>query len=70
MPAPRPYDSVTISNWFAGALDYNDIPYRTFGGRFAEVMRYGENPHQSAAFYKTGEARPGVATATQIQASR
>ncbi len=60
------YDS-TISNWFAGALDYNDIPYRTFGGRLAEVMRYGENPHQWAAFYKTADTRPGVATATQIQ---
>ena len=30
-------------------------------------MRYGENPHQSAAFYRTGEARPGVATARQLQ---
>jgi len=60
------YDSV-ISNWFARTLDYNDIPYRTFGGRLAEVMRYGENPHQWAAFYKTADARPGVATATQLQ---
>jgi phosphoribosylaminoimidazolecarboxamide formyltransferase / IMP cyclohydrolase len=60
------YDSV-ISNWFAQALGYNDIPYRTFGGRLAEVMRYGENPHQWAAFYTTGETRPGVATATQLQ---
>jgi phosphoribosylaminoimidazolecarboxamide formyltransferase/IMP cyclohydrolase len=30
-------------------------------------MRYGENPHQWAAFYKTADARPGVATATQLQ---
>ena len=30
-------------------------------------MRYGENPHQSAAFYRTAEARPGVATARQVQ---
>jgi phosphoribosylaminoimidazolecarboxamide formyltransferase/IMP cyclohydrolase len=30
-------------------------------------MRYGENPHQWAAFYATGEPRPGVATATQLQ---
>ncbi|MFT7757123.1 UNVERIFIED_CONTAM: bifunctional phosphoribosylaminoimidazolecarboxamide formyltransferase/IMP cyclohydrolase, partial [Salmonella enterica subsp. enterica serovar Enteritidis] len=28
---------------------------------------YGENPHQSAGFYLTGEKRPGVATATQLQ---
>ena len=30
-------------------------------------MRYGENPHQWAAFYATGEQRPGVATARQVQ---
>jgi phosphoribosylaminoimidazolecarboxamide formyltransferase / IMP cyclohydrolase len=60
------YDSV-ISNWFAGTLGYNDIPYRSFGGKLAEVMRYGENPHQWAAFYTNGDKRPGVATATQLQ---
>src|SRR3546814_9822823 len=30
-------------------------------------LRYGENPHQQAAFYVTGEKRPGVATAQQLQ---
>ena len=60
------YDS-TISNWFARSLGYNDIPYRSFGGKLAEVMRYGENPHQWAAFYTNGDKRPGVATATQLQ---
>ena len=30
-------------------------------------MRYGENPHQSAAFYKTGKEKFGVATAKQLQ---
>ena len=30
-------------------------------------MRYGENPHQSAAFYAGGLARPGVADARQLQ---
>jgi phosphoribosylaminoimidazolecarboxamide formyltransferase/IMP cyclohydrolase len=60
------YDSV-ISGWFAQALDYPEIPYRSFAGRLKEVMRYGENPHQWAAFYTTGEQRPGVATARQVQ---
>ncbi len=60
------YDS-TIANWFARTLDYNDVPYRSFGGQLREVMRYGENPHQWAAFYANGETRPGVATATQLQ---
>ena len=37
------------------------------GGRRAQALRYGENPHQSAAFYVSGDARPGVATAVQHQ---
>ena len=50
--------------------DYDDIPYRSFAGQLREVMRYGENPHQWAAFYATGEQRPGVATARRCRASR
>ena len=33
-------------------------------------MRYGENPHQHAGFYKTSSSRPGVATAKQIQGKK
>jgi len=33
-------------------------------------LRYGENPHQSAAFYRTGDLRPGVATARQVQGKK
>jgi phosphoribosylaminoimidazolecarboxamide formyltransferase/IMP cyclohydrolase len=40
---------------------------RTVGGTLAQTLRYGENPHQQAAFYTDGSARPGVATATQHQ---
>jgi phosphoribosylaminoimidazolecarboxamide formyltransferase/IMP cyclohydrolase len=32
-----------------------------------QPLRYGENPHQSAAFYKMPGERPGVASARQIQ---
>ena len=60
------YDAV-ISSWFASTLNYQDMPYRSFSGHLKEVMRYGENPHQWAAFYTTGEQRPGVATAQQLQ---
>jgi phosphoribosylaminoimidazolecarboxamide formyltransferase/IMP cyclohydrolase len=60
------YDA-TISNWFAGEIGFADMPYRSFSGQLKEVMRYGENPHQWAAFYTTGERRPGVATARQVQ---
>ena len=41
--------------------------FRAFGGRLAEALRYGENPHQSAAFYRAPEQRSGVATARQVQ---
>jgi phosphoribosylaminoimidazolecarboxamide formyltransferase/IMP cyclohydrolase len=60
------YDAV-ISGWFAQTLGYDDVPWRSFAGTLSEVMRYGENPHQWAAFYKTGDKRPGVATARQVQ---
>ena len=33
-----------------------------------QALRYGENPHQAAAFYKTGDARPGVASAHSSRA--
>lgn len=60
------YDAA-ISNWFAKALDYPELPHRSFSGKLNEVMRYGENPHQWAAFYSDGSDRPGVATADQMQ---
>lgn len=60
------YDSA-ISGWFAQELAIEAPTYRAFGGELAEVMRYGENPHQKAGFYKTASTRQGVATAVQIQ---
>ena len=60
------YDAA-ISNWFADAIEETTPAYRAVGGKLAEAMRYGENPHQSAAFYVTGEKRFGVATARQVQ---
>jgi phosphoribosylaminoimidazolecarboxamide formyltransferase / IMP cyclohydrolase len=60
------YDAA-ISNWFANALGNTTPDYRALGGKLAEPMRYGENPHQWAAFYRTPEQRPGVATARQLQ---
>jgi len=64
------YDSA-VSSWLADQLaESGDAgpPRRvTFAGRLRQELRYGENPHQEAAFYVTGEARFGVATATQLQ---
>lgn len=60
------YDAM-ISNWFAEALSIDTPRHRVIGGVLKEEMRYGENPHQTAGFYVTGENRPGVATATLLQ---
>jgi phosphoribosylaminoimidazolecarboxamide formyltransferase/IMP cyclohydrolase len=60
------YDAA-IANWFARELADPAPDYRTFGGRLVEKLRYGENPHQSAAFYRTPDVRFGVATARQVQ---
>jgi phosphoribosylaminoimidazolecarboxamide formyltransferase/IMP cyclohydrolase len=60
------YDAA-ISNWFAGELGEIAPDYRAFGGRLIEKLRYGENPHQAAAFYRTPDARFGVSTARQAQ---
>jgi phosphoribosylaminoimidazolecarboxamide formyltransferase / IMP cyclohydrolase len=59
------YDSA-IAAWFAERRG-EAFPRRlTVAGALRQTLRYGENPHQSAAFYATGD-RPGVATATQLQ---
>jgi phosphoribosylaminoimidazolecarboxamide formyltransferase/IMP cyclohydrolase len=60
------YDAA-ISAWFAEALEIENPAWRAFGGKLESVMRYGENPHQQAGFYLTGDRRPGVATARQLQ---
>jgi len=60
------YDAA-ISNWFADTLADPAPELRAFGGRLIQTLRYGENPHQSAAFYRTPARRAGVATARQVQ---
>jgi phosphoribosylaminoimidazolecarboxamide formyltransferase/IMP cyclohydrolase len=60
------YDAA-ISNWFAGQIGEASPAFRGVGGALAQTLRYGENPHQTAAFYSTPENRPGVASARQVQ---
>ena len=60
------YDAA-VSTWMAGALDEATPRRRVFAGQLAQGLRYGENPHQSAAFYTDGSDVPGVATAQQHQ---
>ena len=60
------YDSA-IASWFA-AQQGEAFPERlTIAAERVQVLRYGENPHQKAAFYADGSKRPGVATARQVQ---
>jgi phosphoribosylaminoimidazolecarboxamide formyltransferase/IMP cyclohydrolase len=60
------YDAA-IATWFAAETGQTTPVWRTFSGRLAEKLRYGENPHQGGALYRTGDKRPGVASARQIQ---
>ncbi len=60
------YDAA-ISNWMADAIGEAAPDYRAFGGSLKQTLRYGENPHQIASFYVTGENRPGVSNAEQLQ---
>jgi phosphoribosylaminoimidazolecarboxamide formyltransferase/IMP cyclohydrolase len=60
------YDAA-IGSWFADVLD-EPFPERiVMAGELRQELRYGENSHQSAAFYTNSENRPGIATATQLQ---
>jgi len=60
------YDAA-VSAWMAEALNEEAPRRRAFAGTLAQTLRYGENPHQKAAFYTDGTDRPGVATAVQHQ---
>lgn len=60
------YDAA-ISNWFNRQLEIEAPDFRAFGGKLIQSLRYGENPHQTAAFYATPDKRPGVSTARQLQ---
>jgi phosphoribosylaminoimidazolecarboxamide formyltransferase/IMP cyclohydrolase len=60
------YDAA-VSGWMAGAIGETTPRRRAFAGTLAQRLRYGENPHQRAAFYVDGSGRPGVATAAQLQ---
>jgi len=60
------YDA-QISGWFAQQLADPAPTFYAQGGSLKQSLRYGENPHQQAAFYGDGSNRAGVATARQVQ---
>ncbi|MCP4935396.1 MAG: bifunctional phosphoribosylaminoimidazolecarboxamide formyltransferase/IMP cyclohydrolase [bacterium] len=66
------YDGA-ISNWMGAVLEHKEgkaigFP-RTFSVQYTktQTMRYGENPHQDAAFYAGGGTEASVSTAEQLQ---
>lgn len=63
------YDS-NIASWFVSQMeeDYGYPRRISFSGSLKQSLRYGENPHQSAALYTVDDStRPGAAQAAQIQ---
>jgi phosphoribosylaminoimidazolecarboxamide formyltransferase / IMP cyclohydrolase len=64
--ATAAYDAA-VAEWMARENGETFPETFVVAGRLAARLRYGENPHQAGAFYRTGEPRPGVATARQIQ---
>lgn len=62
------YDTA-IANWFSSAGSKQGFGERfLYSGKRVETLRYGENPHQSAAFYRDQAAGKGsLANARQLQ---
>lgn len=64
------YDAA-IAGWFMSQplVSAETQPAKTFAvtGTLKQTLRYGENPHQSAALYADGAVRAGVMSAKQIQ---
>jgi phosphoribosylaminoimidazolecarboxamide formyltransferase/IMP cyclohydrolase len=62
------YD-VAVATWFGQELAPDEDWWPPFAGlalERAEILRYGENPHQKAALYVDRDAAPGIAQAEQL----
>ncbi|WP_280371659.1 bifunctional phosphoribosylaminoimidazolecarboxamide formyltransferase/IMP cyclohydrolase [Nocardia wallacei] len=65
------YD-VAVASWMTSVLTADPAAAQQFpgwvGGTWTReaVLRYGENPHQSAALYTNNDGRTGLAQATQL----
>ena len=60
------YDAA-IAGWLGAAAGEARPRRMSLAGRLVAGLRYGENPHQGAAFYATGAATSGLAAARQVQ---
>lgn len=59
------YDAA-ISHWFAGQVGEEFPSTLNISAKLRQNLRYGENPHQAAAFYSFNDEY-GIATAVQVQ---
>ena len=62
------YD-VAVASWMTDVVTPDDEPFPVWAGATwnrAAVLRYGENPHQSAALFVDPAAAPGLAEAEQL----
>jgi phosphoribosylaminoimidazolecarboxamide formyltransferase / IMP cyclohydrolase len=60
------YDAA-ISQWFGAQSGEPFGSYFATGGAKLQALRYGENPHQQAAFYASPGKSFGIAAARQLQ---
>lgn len=60
------YDAA-ISQWFNSQSGENFGAFFATGGARLQTLRYGENPHQSAAFYASPGEKFGITAARQVQ---
>jgi phosphoribosylaminoimidazolecarboxamide formyltransferase / IMP cyclohydrolase len=60
------YDSA-VSGWLLKRSGGSAPGWRALGGRLRQTLRYGENPHQDAAFYVSAGRPEGIAAARQVQ---
>src|SRR5215469_10688162 len=60
------YDA-EIASWMAGQRGETFPEILAVAGERKQLLRYGENPHQSAALYVAEPGKRGVATASQVQ---
>lgn len=60
------YDAA-ISQWFNSQSGEHFGTFFATGGTKLQALRYGENPHQSAAFYTSPGRKFGITAARQLQ---
>lgn len=62
------YDRAITAYLSEQVSDGETLPQHfAMGGQQVQALRYGENPHQSAAWYQTGSHKTGWAAATKLQ---